>query len=135
MKYMLDTNMCVFLMQDEPTVKSAFSARKKDGIAISTLTLAELEFGINNCKSKSAMERNRTKLVMFLPLVDVLEFDSKAAAGYGVVYADLRRKGQVIGVIDTLIAAHAKSAGLIAVTNNTREFERVDGLTIEDWTT
>jgi tRNA(fMet)-specific endonuclease VapC len=134
MKYMLDTNMCVFLMQDSPNVQSAFSVKKKDGVAISTITLAELEFGVNNSKSSSAMDKNRIKLISFLILVDVLEFDGKAAAEYGKIFAALTKSGNRIGILDTQIAAHAKSAGLITVTNNLREFERIDGLMIEDWT-
>jgi len=134
MKYMFDTNMCIFLMQDEPNVLSAFSAKKKDGIAISTITLAELEFGVNNSKSSAAMDRNRTKLISFLTLVDVLEFDSKAAAEYGKIFAILTKNGNRIGLLDTQIAAHAKSARLITVTNNHKEFGRIDGLILEDWT-
>jgi tRNA(fMet)-specific endonuclease VapC len=121
-------------MQDKPNVKAAFSKKKKEGIVISTITLAELEFGINNCKSKTAMERSRVKLVSFLPMVDILDFGSEAAAEYGIVHAMLRKRGNVIGVMDMQIAAHAKSAGLVTVTNNTKEFERVDGLILEDWT-
>jgi len=134
MKYMFDTNMCVFLMQDHPNVQAAFSKKKKDGIAISTITLAELEFGVNNSKSSAAMDRNRTKLISFLTLVDVLEFDSKAAAEYGKIFAILTKNGNRIGLLDTQIAAHAKSAGLITVTNNQKEFGRIDGLILEDWT-
>ena len=126
--------MCVFLMQDHPNVQAAFSKKKKDGIAISTITLAELEFGVNNSKSSAAMDRNRTKLISFLTLVDVLEFDSKAAAEYGKIFAILTKNGNRIGLLDTQIAAHAKSAGLITVTNNQKEFGRIDGLILEDWT-
>jgi tRNA(fMet)-specific endonuclease VapC len=131
---MLDTNMCVFLMQDLPNVQAAFSKEKKDGIAISSISLAELEYGVNNSKSTVAMDRNRTKLISFLTLVDVLDFGSKAAAEYGKIFADLTKRGNRIGLLDTQIAAHAKSAGLIAVTNNIKEFERIDGLILEDWT-
>ncbi|MCL2694476.1 MAG: type II toxin-antitoxin system VapC family toxin [Oscillospiraceae bacterium] len=134
MKYLLDTNICIFLMQDEPNVRAAFFEKKKDGIAISAITLAELEFGVNNSKSSAAADRNRIKLISFLTLVDVLEFDSKAAAEYGKIFAVLTKNGNRIGILDTQIAAHAKSAGLIVVTNNTREFERIDRLTLEDWT-
>ena len=133
MKYMLDTNICVFLMQDHPNVVAAFSKKKKDGIAISTITLAELEYGVNNSKSTAAMDRNRTKLISFLTLVDVLDFDSKAAAEYGKIFADLTKRGCRIGLLDTQIAAHAKSAGLAIITNNNHEFKRINGLLMEDW--
>ena len=105
--------------------------RDGGGIAVSAISLAELEFGVCN---SSAIEKNRVKLIAFLTLIDILPFGGKAAAEYGKINAVLRQRGTPIGVMDTLIAAHAKSAGLIAVTNNVREFERVDGLIIEDWT-
>ena len=130
MKYMLDTNTCIFMMKDYPSVLSAFSANKKRGIVISAITLAELEFGVSN---STAVDKNRTKLIAFLTLVDVLPFDSNSTAEYGRTRAALQKKGTPIGQLDMLIAAHAKAARLILVTNNTREFERVDGLILEDW--
>jgi tRNA(fMet)-specific endonuclease VapC len=133
MKYMLDTNICIFLIHDDVNVKTAFKQNKKDGIAISVITLAELEFGINNCKSKKSKEINRNKLISFLSMVEILDFNTEAAAEYGKIHAELCRCGQVIGIMDTLISAHAKSLGLTLVTNNTREFQRVDGLALEDW--
>lgn len=130
MKYMLDTNTCIFMMKDYPSVLSAFSANKNSGIVISAITLAELEFGVSN---STAVDKNRTKLIAFLTLVDVLPFDSNSTAEYGRTRAALQKKGTPIGQLDMLIAAHAKAAGLMLVTNNTREFERVDGLILEDW--
>ena len=79
-------------------------------------------------------EQNRAKLLSLLTLVDVLPFDGAAAAQYGIIYADLTQKRVQIGMMDALIAAHAMSCDLIIATNNTREFERVNGLIIEDWT-
>ena len=133
MKYMLDTNMCIYFMQDDLNVKSAFLKKRKDGVVISAIVLSELEYGINNSNSITTMERNKNKLISFLALIEILPFDSNAAAEYGKINAALRRVGMQIGVMDTLIAAHAKSVGLILVTNNTREFERVDGLVLENW--
>jgi tRNA(fMet)-specific endonuclease VapC len=133
MKFMLDTNICSFLMQGLPQVLTAFSDRKKDGIAISAITLAELEFGVCNCGKEKA-DRYKSRLISFLTMVDVLEWGSLAAVEYGRIFADLRKRGEQIGIFDTLIAAHAKSIGLVVVTNNIREFKRVDGLVIEDWT-
>jgi len=106
-------------------------SRKKDlGTAISSITLAELEFGVCN---SYASDKNRENLIAFLPLVKILSFDDKAAMEYGKICALLRRKGTPIGPLDMLIAAHAKSKGLIVVTNNIREFERVPGLELENW--
>ncbi|MDR1571654.1 MAG: PIN domain-containing protein, partial [Clostridiales Family XIII bacterium] len=97
---------------------------------ISSITLAELEFGVSNSKSH---ERNRNALLAFSTLVEILPFDIQASAEYGEIRAALEKKGMPIGALDTLIAAHAKSRGLTLVTNNTREFRRVEGLFLEDW--
>jgi tRNA(fMet)-specific endonuclease VapC len=128
--YLLDTNICIFALKHVPNILTAIENRKNEWIAISSITLAELEFGI--CNSQ-AVEKNRNALLSFLPTVEVLPFDESAAAEYGIIRANLKKQGCIIGLMDMLIAAHAKSAGLILVTNNTGEFERVDGLEIEDW--
>ena len=130
MRYMLDTNICVFALKHNPKVLEEFEAKRNDGIAISSITLAELEFGV--CNSQ-AVQKNHNALIAFLSLVDVLSFDGTAAAEYGIINAALRKQGAPIGIMDTLIAAHAISEGLTVITNNTREFNRVSGLTIEDW--
>jgi tRNA(fMet)-specific endonuclease VapC len=130
MKYLLDTNTCIFMMKDTPSVLAQFSAKREDGIAISAITLAELEFGVSN---SATVDKVRTKLIAFLTLVDVLPFDSDSTAEYGRIRVALQKQGQSIGQLDMLIAAHAKSQRLILVTNNTREFSRIDGLKLEDW--
>jgi tRNA(fMet)-specific endonuclease VapC len=127
---MLDTNICIYLLKRISKVVSVFSEKQNDGAAISSITLAELEFGVWNSK---AYDTNREALITFLPLVAVLPFDSAAAAEYGKICALLRQKGAAIGPLDMLIAAHAQSQGLIVVTNNTREFARVEGLHLENW--
>ena len=132
MKYMLDTNICIFLIKSKPDglllkLKSAI----KEGVSISTITLAELEHGV---ALSAYPEKNADALTQFLSIIEILPFDAKAASQYGSIRADLQRKGALIGQLDMLIAAHAKAHGLIAVTNNVREFSRVDGLDIEDWT-
>jgi tRNA(fMet)-specific endonuclease VapC len=128
--YILDTNMCIFALKHIPKVLTALESKRYDGFAISSITLAELEFGV--CNSRF-IEKNRNALIAFLPAVEVLPFDEIAAAEYGKIRANLQKRGCVIGFMDMLIAAHAKSAGLILVTNNTDEFKRVDGLELEDW--
>ena len=130
MSYMLDTNICIHLMRHTQSVLDGFSEINDSNITISSITLAELEFGI--CNSQS-YEKNRIKLISFLPLVDVLSFDDIAAVDYGIIRADLQKKGMVIGQLDMLIAAHARSRNLILVTNNRSEFERVEGLSVIDW--
>ena len=130
MTYMLDTNTCIFLMKKMTNPLSAFAARRDKGMAISALTLAELEFGVYN---SAAIQKNRETLFTFLTLVTILHFDTSAALEYGDICATLRKDGTPIGTIDMLIAAHARSAELVLVTNNTREFSRVTGLKLEDW--
>ena len=99
-------------------------------ICISSITMAELEYGVHN---SSKPEQNRTALMMFLSEITILPFDSDASFEYGKIRYDLKSKGILIGGNDLLIAAHAKSLGLTLVTHNTREFSRVEGLSIEDW--
>ncbi len=130
MKYMLDTNMCIYAQKGHESVISKIRDNYPDGIAISVITLAELEYGV---KASAAPEKNAVSLMKFLSIVDILPFDSGAAMEYGNIRADLKRKGSPIGNMDMLISAHALSEDLIVVTHNTKEFERVEGLKIEDW--
>ena len=131
MKYLLDTNTCVFLMKNRPETVARYKQNKQLGIAISSITLSELRFGVYN---SSFPERNGENLLHFLLGVEVLDYGSAASDEYGKIRAYLRRKGTPIGSMNMLIAAHAKAEVLIVVTNNTREFEKVDVLRLEDWT-
>ena len=130
MKYMLDTNTCIFAINGSGQVRLRFTEEHKSGIAISAITEAELWFGIENSKY---IEKNTGILCTFLATVVTLPFDTHAAAVYGRVRAELKRAGTPIGERDTLIAAHAKAAQLTLVTNNTGEFGRVKDLVLEDW--
>lgn len=130
MKYMLDTNMCIYAQKNSPQVIAKIQDNFQYGIAISAITLAELQYGV---QASANIEKNAVALYRFLSIVEVLDFDSGAAMEYGKIRADLRKKGTPIGNMDMLIAAHAKSEKLIVVTHNTREFERVEGLKLEDW--
>jgi tRNA(fMet)-specific endonuclease VapC len=127
---MLDTNICVFAIKKNSQVLSAIKSNRDKGIFISVITLSELEHGVCNSLYQ---EKNRLALVNFLSILSVLPFDSKAAMEYGILRADLQKRKCLIGNMDMLIAAHAKSANMTLVTNNTKEFNRVQGLTIEDW--
>ena len=132
MKYMLDSNICIYMIKKKPEiVLTRLRAAASDGVSISSITLAELEHGV---ALSAYPEKNADALAQFLTLIDVLSFDAKAAAHYGSIRADLQRKGTLIGQMDLLIAAHARAYSLIAVTNNVREFMRVEGLIVEDWT-
>lgn len=130
MKYMLDTNMCIYAQKNNPQVIEKIKNNFQYGVTISSITLAELEFGV---QASANVEKNTIALYKFLSIVEILDFDSSAAIEYGKIRADLKKKGTPIGNMDMLIAAHAKSEDLIVVTHNTREFERVEGLQIEDW--
>jgi tRNA(fMet)-specific endonuclease VapC len=88
---------------------------------------------MHGVEKSQAVDKNRLAISLFLSPITILDFDSKAAGEYGRVRAALERKGTPIGPLDMLIAGHARSEGLILVTNNTREFKRVDGLALEDW--
>jgi tRNA(fMet)-specific endonuclease VapC len=131
MIYMLDTNICIFAMKQKPEkVLQRFKQELNSGICISSITLAELEYGM---KRSSDPARNEQALLRFLAPLTVLPFGSAAASVYGEIRADLQSKGMPIGPLDMLIAGHAKAEELVLVTNNVREFERVPGLEIENW--
>ena len=120
----------IFLMKNFSDVVSQFKEKRSKGIVISSITASELYFGVHNSKTP---EEIAVHLANFLIGVPVLDYSATAGDCYGRIRAELKRKNKIIGELDMLIAAHAKSANLILVTNNTREFERVNGLTIEDW--
>src|SRR5688572_16829127 len=130
LKYMLDTNLCVRVLRDRPSgLKAKFNA-EAPGLSISTVVLYELLYGAE--KSARPID-NRHQVEAFAERLEVLDFDAEAAAHSAEIRASLERKGQVIGAYDLLIAGQARSRGLIVVTGNLREFERVEGLRCEDW--
>lgn len=132
MKYMLDTNICIYAIKHKPdTVIKKFLSHDPEELCISAITYAELMHGV---EKSMAVEKNRIAMSLFLSPITILQFDERAAEEYGRIKAELEKKGTPIDPMDTLIASHTKSRGLIIVTNNTREFNRVAGLTIEDWT-
>jgi tRNA(fMet)-specific endonuclease VapC len=130
--YLLDTNICIFLIKKKN--QQLIEKLKKNynkGIFISTLTLAELEFGVENSDHK---EKNRISLIEFLTIFEILNFEQKDTQAFGRIKSDLRKSGKMIGAMDALLAAQSISRNLIFVTNNTKEFERIKNLSIEDWT-
>lgn len=132
MKYMLDTNICIYAIKNKPPeVIKNFLMHDPDEMCISSITYGELMHGV---EKSQAVEKNRVAITMFLSSIMILPFDHFAAEEYGKVRANLERKGTPIGPMDMLIAGHARSEGLILVTNNTREFFRVEDLDVEDWT-
>ena len=130
LKYMLDTNIAIYVIKRRPREALATFNRHAGQLCISSITLAELIHGVE----KSAMpDRNLRQVEDFASRLVVLEYDNKSAAHYGDIRAVLERKGTPIGVNDLHIAGHARSEGLTLVTNNIKEFERVDGLRLENW--
>ena len=131
MMFMLDTNICIYAIKNKPEqVLTRLKENLSKGLCISEITLAELEHGVE----KSAHpEKNTVALIQFLSILDVLSFNDLAAVEYGKICAYLQKRGTPIGTMDMLIAGHARSEGLILVTNNVREFERVPKLKIENW--
>lgn len=132
MKWMLDTNTCIAIIRRRPEAALRRLRGKQIGqVGISSITLAELEFGA--AKSQRA-EQAKLALTEFLQPLEIAPFDEAAAADYGGLRAALEGTGKPIGPLDTLIAAHALALGSVLVTNNSREFRRVPGLAVEDWT-
>lgn len=127
---MLDTNICIYVMTGRGPALAERFEREADLLCASSVTLAELSYGV---EKSAARTRNREALVAFAARLDVLDFDGAAAEAYGTLRARLERAGAVIGPYDLMMAAHALSRRLTVVTNNRREFDRVEGLSIEDW--
>lgn len=129
---MLDTSICIYLIKMHPnSLVARVQSMSIEEIAISTMTIAELEYGVANSKYPEA---NRLSLVEFLSPFEILEFTQAAAFEYGQIRYELKRKGMNIGPMVLLIAAHAVAENLTLVTNNEREFRRVHQLRVENWT-
>jgi len=129
--YLLDTNICISVLKHHSkSLRHRFSVTPD--LSVSSITLAELYFGIENSPASLRGPR-REQLEIFISLLRVRAFDSDAAGHYGNIRAVLRRQGRLIGNNDLLIAAHARSLGAVVVTNNEREFGRVPDLIVENW--
>ena len=130
LKYMLDTNIVIYVIKRRPIELLEVFNRHTGQMCISSITLAELLHGVE----KSALpDHNLRQIEDFISRLEVLEYGGKAAAHCGEIRADLERKGTPIGVNDLHIAGHARSEGLTLVSNNLREFERVDALRLVNW--
>lgn len=131
MKYLIDTNICIYIMnQRPPEVIQKFKSQEIGEIGVSSITVSELQYGV----AKSTFpEQNSKRLEAFLAPFQILPYDENAAKYYGEIRSQLEKKGQTIGPLDLLIAAHAMSCALTLVTNNAKEFERVASLEVENW--
>ncbi len=131
MKYLLDTNICIYLIkQKSEKIVNKIKEFDIEELCISSITVAELEYGI---QKSHYTDRNKLALTEFLVPFKILDYNHAAAVDYGKIRADLEREGRIIGPLDLLIASHARANGLIIVTNNEKEFCRVKGLEIENW--
>ena len=130
MRFMLDTNICIYAIKHRPPqVLAALRQHEAAGLGVSSITVAELEFGA----AKSGSARNQAALQQFLEPLEVADFDRAAAAAYGRLRAQLESAGTPVGPLDTQIAAQALALGVTLVSNNLREFARVPGLRVVNW--
>lgn len=131
MNYLLDTNICIFLIKRKPSsVLARIAQHPLDELGISAVTVSELRYGV---EKSSRPQRNHAALNAFLAPLVISDFNAAAAECYGEVRAELERVGTPIGPLDMMIAAHALSLRVTLVTANTAEFARVPGLKIENW--
>lgn len=132
MKYMLDTNVLINLIRNNSEfVRDKFRKTSPDEICISSITYAELEYGVEKSVQKA---KNRVALMKIVMPIKILPYEDRSGVDYGIIRASLEKQGNTIGPNDLLIASHARSLGLTLVTNNTKEFCRVEGLHVENWT-
>lgn len=130
LRYLLDTNICIATIRYKPdAIRVAFN-RHHTEMCISTVTVMELLYGV---EVSAQSQRNLANVEGFIARLDVLDYDAAAAAHTAQIRAELTQAGKQIGPYDQMIAGHARSRGLVVVTNNTKEFKRVPGLRIEDW--
>ena len=130
--YLLDTNICIYIIHRSPiNVVDRIKALEPSQIKLSSVSLGELEYGIYKSKN---VEKNKSALIDFVSAFDILSFDDSDAVVFGMIRADLEMRGEVIGSYDMQIAAQAVARELTLVTNNTRDFGRVQHLRLENWT-
>ncbi|WP_428380884.1 type II toxin-antitoxin system tRNA(fMet)-specific endonuclease VapC [Nevskia ramosa] len=130
LRYMLDINLCIATIREKPGLVRAAFNRHHTQMCISSVTVMELLYGV---ELSAQPQRNLAEVEGFIARLDVMDYDSAAAAHTAQIRAELKKAGMQIGPYDQMIAGHARSRGLVVVTNNTKEFVRVSGLRIEDW--
>ena len=132
MKYLIDTNICIFIINQRPAeVRQRLEKLEIGDVGVSAVTVSELQYGVAKSRDR---ERNQAALDKFLLPLEVLPYEDSAARRYGYLRRHLEKQGTPIGPLDLMIAAHALAINTIVVTNNTAEFERVPDLPVEDWT-
>ena len=131
MKYLIDTNICIYIMNKRPIeVIRKFKQFELGEIGISTITVSELQYGVSKSTHR---KKNQRRLEEFLAPLEIIPYDQPAANVYGDIRFQLEKRGEPIGPLDLLIAAHAVSRDLIIITNNDKEFKRIKSLKVENW--
>lgn len=130
LKYMLDTNIAIYVIKRRPIEALQHFNSQAQFICLSTISYADL---IHGAEKSEQVERNLKVIGDFCSRLTVIDYGKEAAMHYGQIRADLEKRGETIGVNDLHIAGHARSEGLTLVTNNRREFDRIDGLRVDNW--
>ncbi len=131
MAYLLDTNICIYLINNRyPQLNEKMRSLAPNEAVLSSIVVSELRYGAENSSKKT---ENHNALDFFLSAFEVLDYDSKAADVYGRVRSALKNSGTPIGAVDTFLAAHSLAADLVLVTNNVKQFEHVQNLKLENW--
>jgi len=130
LKYMLDTDIAIYVIKNRPAAARMQFQRHQGQLCVSCVTVMELTYG---AEKSAHPERNLLDIEGFIQRLDVLPYDAKAAFHTAQIRAELEKSGTPIGAYDLMIAGHARSSGLTVVTNNTREFQRVSGIRVENW--
>lgn len=131
MNFLIDTNICIYIMNNRPPeVIRRFKNTDVGQVGVSSITVSELQYGVSKSKHQKA---NQHRLDAFLVPFEILPYDEIASRYYGEIRAGLEKRGVVIGPLDLLIAAHALSRELVLVTNNEKEFKRIKSLKVENW--
>ena len=135
MNYMLDTNICIYIINNKPqsVLKKFMLLNQDDLVSISAISVTELFYGLQKSKSNKK-EQNKNALIEFLTPLEIISYDESSAIEYGYIRANLQKQGTIISANDMLIASHALSLDFTLVTNNIKEFQRVEKLKLENWT-
>jgi tRNA(fMet)-specific endonuclease VapC len=129
--YLLDTNICIYIINKRPQNSiQRIEEHNPVDIKISAISIAEMAYGVSKSKSRKG---NREALMDFISNFDIIPFELRDAEIYGIIRAELERKGKIIGAYDMQLAAQALSRDYVFVTNNTKEFNRIKGLKLENW--
>ena len=132
-RYLLDTNICIHAIKGNTTVLQHMQEAGRESLCVSAVVVAELAFGVAR-SAEAYRAKNRSALESYLSGIDVLPWPNRAGWLYGVERQRLKAAGTPVGELDLLMGVHALAEDFTMVTNNTREFQRINGLRLQDWT-